>query len=174
MFRQAALSDFTAHTLGRGPLDPNHYIHCKACRDTRQVSTERALLRANVKGCARAQIVGAPLPHKPFTIAQRAILAKHRRDRQTRNVYKSEVKYIMGGCREAPASQKSVTIQIPYKEKPVSTREDRSPRSRKRGYNPVDEPDIGIVPLIPGEPLPRMLQAALYIPPRPVPTSKFV
>ncbi|KAK7755885.1 hypothetical protein SLS62_002172 [Diatrype stigma] len=161
MTRPVALSDFTAHTLGRGPLDPNHFTRCKACQDKRRVSTYNAQLRANVKACARAAVVGARV-HKPLSLGHQAIIAKERRHQQHWNAYQADVKHIMGGCRDTPASEKSVTIQIPYKEKPVTTLEVPSPRSRKRGYNPIDEPDIGIVPLIPGEPLPRLLQIALY------------
>lgn len=173
MLQPVTLTDFAAHTLGYGPLDANHFTRCKACQETRQVSTNRAQLRANAKGYARATIVGAPA-RKPLSISEKAILAQRRRNQQRWNAYQADVKYIMGGCRKIPASEKSVTIQIPYKGNPVTTLEVPSPRSRKRGYNPIDEPDIGIVSLIPGEPLPRLLQNALYVPPRPMPVSQFV
>ncbi|RYP48013.1 hypothetical protein DL768_006004 [Monosporascus sp. mg162] len=136
------LPDYAAHTLGRGPFYANHS-------------------KAYAKGCLRARVEGAPPPHRPSPILEKYKTAQFRKHEKTSHEDEADVEYIMGGCHKVAANDKSVTIQLPNKEKPVTPFQEPSPLSRKRGYSAIDEPDIGTLPFVPAEPLPRLLRIAL-------------
>ncbi|RYO74197.1 hypothetical protein DL764_010951 [Monosporascus ibericus] len=163
---------YAAHTPGRGPFYANHFVNCKTCRLTRLRNGIREQQKAHAKGCLRARLAGAPPPHRPSPILEQYKAAQFRKHEKASHDYEVEVEYIMGGCRKIAANDKSVTIQLANEEKPVTPFQEPSPRSRKRGYSAVDEPDIGILPFVFAEPLPRLLQIALYVPPRPAPAPR--